>query len=107
MPTPADPLRVAVWSGPRTLSTAFLRAWGQRPDTAATDEPLYAHYLATTGLEHPGRAEVLASQPHDWRAVSATLTGVCRALCPDDPARYDYALFGLGAYGGAPLPDAA
>ena len=74
-PTPDSPLRLAVWSGPRTLSTAFLRAWGNRPDTAATDEPLYAHYLATTGLDHPGRAAVLASQPADWRAVARALTG--------------------------------
>ena len=74
-PTPDGPLRLAVWSGPRTLSTAFLRAWGQRPDTAATDEPLYAHYLTATGLDHPGRAAVLAAQATDWRDVAAELTG--------------------------------
>ena len=74
-PTPDAPLRLAVWSGPRTLSTAFLRSWGNRPDTAATDEPLYAHYLTATGYDHPGRADVLASQPADWRAVADVLTG--------------------------------
>ena len=70
-----DPIRVAMWSGPRNLSTALMRSWGSRPDTAVTDEPLYAAYLAATGLDHPGRAEVLASQPTDWRDVTAALSG--------------------------------
>lgn len=68
-------LRVAMWSGPRNISTAMMRAWENREDTAVVDEPFYAHYLKATGVEHPGRAEVLASQPLDWRAVAADLTG--------------------------------
>jgi hypothetical protein len=64
-----------MWSGPRTVSTALMRAWENRPDTAVVDEPLYAFYLARTGIDHPGRAEVLASQPNDWREVIAGLTG--------------------------------
>lgn len=64
-----------MWSGPRNISTAMMRAWENRPDTAVCDEPLYAHYLLKTGLDHPGREEVIASQPTDWRAVVATLTG--------------------------------
>ncbi len=64
-----------MWSGPRNISTALMRAWGNRPDTHVCDEPLYAHYLAVTGLEHPGRDEVLASQPRDWRRVVERLTG--------------------------------
>ena len=70
-----DPIRVAVWSGPRNISTALLRAWGSRADTAVTDEPLYAAYLAATGKSHPGREAILASQPTDWRTVAARLTG--------------------------------
>lgn len=66
--------RIAMWSGPRTISTAMLRAWGNRPDTTVVDEPLYAAYLATTGIDHPGREEVLAAQPRDWRAVAERLT---------------------------------
>ena len=58
-----------MWSGPRTVSTALMRAWQNRPDTVVIDEPLYAFYLAETGLDHPGREEVLASQPTDWRVV--------------------------------------
>ncbi len=69
------PVRIALWSGPRTLSTALMRAWGSRADTAVADEPFYAHYLAATGLNHPGRAAILRSQPTDWRVVAEALTG--------------------------------
>jgi hypothetical protein len=63
-----------MWSGPRTVSTALMRAWENRPDTVVTDEPLYAFYLTATGLDHPGRDEVIASQPPDWRVVLRELT---------------------------------
>lgn len=64
-----------MWSGPRNVSTALLRSFGARPDTVVVDEPLYAHYLVTTGLDHPGRADVIASQPTRWQDVAADLTG--------------------------------
>jgi len=64
-----------MWSGPRNLSTALMRSFGNRPDTVVVDEPLYAHYLLATGLDHPGRDDVLAAQPHDWREVTDALTG--------------------------------
>jgi hypothetical protein len=66
-------VRVAMWSGPRTISTAMMRSFGARPDTLVVDEPLYAYYLAQTGLDHPGRSEVLASQPTRWQDVVAAL----------------------------------
>jgi len=69
--TEAPAARIAMWSGPRTVSTALMRAWENRPDTVVTDEPLYAFYLDRTGLDHPGRDEVIASQPTDWRVVLA------------------------------------
>ncbi len=69
------PLRIAMWSGPRNVSTALLRAWENRGDTAVCDEPLYSHYLRATGLPHPGAEEVIASQESDWRRVVAALTG--------------------------------
>jgi hypothetical protein len=50
-----------MWSGPRNFSTAMMRAFGNRPDTAVTDEPRYAHYLKVTGVLHPGRDAVLAA----------------------------------------------
>lgn len=74
--TERAPVRIAMWSGPRTLSTATMRAWGNRADTVVVDEPLYAYYLAVTGVDHPGRDEILASQPTDWRAVVRSLLEV-------------------------------
>ncbi|MEU4562955.1 HAD family hydrolase [Actinoplanes sp. NPDC023936] len=67
--------RVAMWSGPRNISTAMMRSFGSRPDTVAVDEPLYAYYLAATGIDHPGRTAILASQPQRWQDVAAELTG--------------------------------
>jgi hypothetical protein len=55
--------RVAMWSGPRNISTAMMRSWENRPDTIVVDEPLYAAYLARTGIDHPAREAVIASQP--------------------------------------------
>jgi len=68
-----DVVRLAMWSGPRNLSTALMRSFENREDTIVVDEPFYAHYLATTGLEHPMRDEVIRSQPTDWREVVARL----------------------------------
>lgn len=71
----ANPVRIAMWSGPRNISTAMMRSWGNRADTAVIDEPFYAHYLCNTSVDHPGREEVLASQPNDWREVAEQLCG--------------------------------
>ncbi len=70
----ASQLRLAMWSGPRNISTAMMRAWGNRPDAVVLDEPFYGYYLAATGLDHPGRHDIIASQPSDWRDVVAALT---------------------------------
>jgi sulfotransferase family protein len=70
-----ESLRIAMWSGPRNISTAMMRAWENREDTAVIDEPFYAHYLQTTGVNHPGREDVLASQSTDAAEVAAMLTG--------------------------------
>jgi len=61
----SDVTRVAMWSGPRNISTAIMRAFENRPDSVVVDEPLYAAYLARTGMDHPAREEVIASQPTD------------------------------------------
>jgi hypothetical protein len=66
---------IAAWSGPRNISTAMMRAWENRGDCAVSDEPLYAHYLAATGLDHPARDEVITAGDTDWRRVVAALTG--------------------------------
>jgi Sulfotransferase domain len=65
--------RLGVWSGPRNISTALMRAWENRPDTQVVDEPLYAHFLDVTGIDHPGRDEVVASGETDWRVVVHSL----------------------------------
>jgi hypothetical protein len=62
-----------MWSGPRTVSTALMRAWENRPDTVVVDEPLYAFYLDRTDIDHPGRDEIIASMPTDWRRVLGEL----------------------------------
>lgn len=64
-----DTVRIAMWSGPRNISTAMMRSFGARADTFVVDEPFYAAYLAKAGLDHPMREDVLAAQPNDWRAV--------------------------------------
>lgn len=71
----APAVRVAMWSGPRNISTAMMRAWGNRPDTFVCDEPLYAHYLHVTGKHHPGAGEVIAAGETDVKKVVSWLTG--------------------------------
>lgn len=69
------PVRIAMWSGPRNISTAMMRAWGNRADTIVVDEPFYACYLARTGADHPGAAEVIAAGETDWQKVVERMTG--------------------------------
>ena len=64
-----SPLRVQLLTGPRNVSTALMYSFAQRADTRVVDEPLYAHYLARSGADHPGRDDVLASQDTDGSSV--------------------------------------
>jgi hypothetical protein len=66
-------IRIAMWSGPRNISTAMMRSFENRLDCAVVDEPFYAAYLAASGSDHPMRDEVLASQPVDPAQVVAGL----------------------------------
>ena len=70
-----EPVRIAMWSGPRNISTAMMRAWENRADTSVIDEPFYAFYLARTGKAHPGAKEIIACGESDWRKVVRQLTG--------------------------------
>ena len=63
-----------MWSGPRNISTAMMRSWGNRADTAVIDEPFYAYYLRATGKRHPGADEVMAGGETDWRNVVDQVT---------------------------------
>jgi hypothetical protein len=69
-------LRIAMWSGPRNISTAMMRSWENRPDACVVDEPFYACYLSETGLEHPCREEILRAQSADRSEVIRQLTEV-------------------------------
>jgi hypothetical protein len=64
-----------MWSGPRNISTAMMRAWGNRSDAFVCDEPLYAHYLNATGKDHPGADEIIRTGETDADTVTAWLTG--------------------------------
>jgi len=68
-----------MWSGPRNISTALMRSFENRPDCDVVDEPLYGCYLHETGLDHPGRDDIVAAMDCDWRSVT-------RALCDEGPA---------------------
>ena len=67
--------RIAMWSGPRNISTALMRSFESRTDAHVSDEPLYASYLRSTGLPHPLAAEIVATHESDWRKVVEELTG--------------------------------
>ena len=75
-------MKIAMWSGPRNLSTAMMYSFGNRPDFEAVDEPFYGAYLHATGIEHPMGAEVIASQDTDPARVAAT--------CAAEPAQHRY-----------------
>ena len=68
-------LRIAMWSGPRNLSTAMMRSFGSRSDTFVSDEPFYGCFLKDTGADHPMRVETIAAMDCDWRSVMETLRG--------------------------------
>src|SRR5436305_2552428 len=70
-----EPIRIAMWSGPRNISTAMMRAWGNRPDTWVCDEPFYGCYLKATGRPHPAAAEVISCSETDSQKVIAQLIG--------------------------------
>jgi hypothetical protein len=76
------PVRIAMWSGPRNISTAMMRSFENRGDCAVVDEPFYAHYLHETQSDHPGRDEVIAAGETDWRSVVSMLTGTVPSDAP-------------------------
>jgi len=69
--TPSEVRRIAMWSGPRNISTAMMRSWENRNDTSVVDEPFYACYLKTANVIHPMQDQVLAEQSSNWQEVVA------------------------------------
>ena len=68
-------IRIAMWSGPRNLSTAMMRSFSSRSDTFVSDEPFYGCFLKQTGANHPMREDVIAAMDCDWSSVMASLSG--------------------------------
>lgn len=68
-------MRLAMWSGPRNLSTAMMYSFAQRSDFSVVDEPFYGPYLRQTGLDHPMRAAILENRPDDAFQVEQSLLG--------------------------------
>ncbi len=64
-------ISIAIWSGPRNISSAMMYSFANRADCVAWDEPFYGAYLKETGLNHPMRTEILAACETDWRKVEA------------------------------------
>ena len=69
-------MKIAMWSGPRNLSTAMLYAFGNRADFAAWDEPFYAAYLGATGIDHPMREEIIGAHETDPVAIAQEISGL-------------------------------
>ncbi|WFL77071.1 HAD family hydrolase [Altererythrobacter arenosus] len=70
-----EPIRIAMWSGPRNISTAMMRSFGARADCAVSDEPFYGAFLKDSGEPHPMAEEIIADMDCDWRSVLATQSG--------------------------------
>lgn len=66
---------IAMWSGPRNLSTALMRSFENRSDTAVIDEPFYAHFLKQTNINHPGRNEIISTLDSNWDSIVLKITG--------------------------------
>ncbi len=69
------PMKIAMWSGPRNLSTAMMYAFGNRADCAIWDEPFYAPYLAATGFDHPMKDQIISAHETDPSLVAARCAG--------------------------------
>jgi hypothetical protein len=68
-------LRIAMWSGPRNISTAMMRSFSSRPDCFVSDEPFYGAFLKASGADHPMRDEIIATMETDWQRVAVALAG--------------------------------
>ena len=68
-------IKIAMWSGPRNLSTALMRSFENRDDTYVTDEPLYGHYLKYSKIDHPMKNEIIKANNTDWKSITKYLTG--------------------------------
>ncbi|MFM5917308.1 MAG: HAD family hydrolase [Novosphingobium sp.] len=68
-------MRIAMWSGPRNISTTMMRSFSARSDCAVSDEPFYGAFLKETGADHPMAAEVIADVDCNWQSVADAMRG--------------------------------
>jgi len=92
-------MKIAMWSGPRNLSTAMMYAFGNRPEFAAWDEPFYAPYLKATGISHPMRKEILATHETNANRVADLISGAA----PDGKKHWYMKHMGFHMCDGFPL----
>ena len=92
-------MKIAMWSGPRNLSTAMMYAFGNRPDFAIWDEPFYAAYLLHSGADHPMRDEIIAAHEADPAMVAA----MCAGSIPDQKPNLYMKHMGLHMLDGFPM----
>lgn len=92
--------------GSATKRLVMYSRWMARPATEGIDFGLWSISPAKLSLPldvHSGRVArtlgLLQRRQNDWKAVRELDAGI-RALNPEDPAKLDYALFGLGVYEG-------
>ena len=78
----SEPVRIAMWSGPRNISTAMMRSFGARGDTAVTDEPFYGAFLKASGEPQPMADQVIAFMDCNWASVAETMRGPVPGDCP-------------------------
>ena len=62
-------IKIAVWSGPRNISTALMRSFGNRSDTFVTDEPFYGYYLHKTNEKHPMKKTIIKTMDIEWDLI--------------------------------------
>lgn len=77
-----ETIRICLWSGPRNISTATMRAFENRADCEVWDEPFYGPYLVATGLDHPGRDHILDSVPLDASEIARHCAGDAPGSAP-------------------------
>lgn len=64
-----SPVRIAMWSGPRNISTAMMRSFGARADCEVSDEPFYGAFLKASSEPHPMAKETMAAMDCDWESI--------------------------------------
>ena len=66
---------IAMWSGPRNISTALMRSFENRSDCFVSDEPFYSYFLYKTGLKHPLSNEIIKSGLIKYNEIVKYITG--------------------------------